>query len=110
MKIALVFVLALAPFFLFSQSSVMGKVAGADGNAMRGVTVAAKGTNAGTATDGTGAYKLSIPQNQSVEAIVFTMKGAKPYEVELPAGASDEVEIYVVLDAKKKNIRHVLIL
>ena len=43
---------------------VSGKVTSADdGSPLPGVSVTVKGTSKGTATDGSGIYKLSVPNN-----------------------------------------------
>ncbi len=61
--------------------SVGGKVTGAEGQALPGVTVAVKGTNSGTITDADGSYSLAnIPDDAT---LVFSFVGMKPQEIKV---------------------------
>jgi len=53
--------------------SISGRVMGANDNAtLPGVSILVKGTNAGTTTDGEGAFKLTVPTNA---VLVFSFVG-----------------------------------
>ncbi|HEX8425761.1 TonB-dependent receptor [Hymenobacter sp.] len=61
--------------------TVTGQVQGADGAGLPGVTVVAKGTSVGTATDGEGRYSLAVPATAST--LVFSSVGFDSKEVVL---------------------------
>lgn len=73
-------VLALASHDVLAQArTVTGRVLGSDGAGLPGVTVVAKGTSQGTATDGEGRYSLSVPAGAST--LVFSSVGFESKEV-----------------------------
>ncbi|UOG75275.1 TonB-dependent receptor [Hymenobacter tibetensis] len=61
--------------------TVTGRVLGTDGAGLPGVTVVAKGTSVGTATDGEGRYSLAVPTSAST--LVFSSVGFDSKEVAL---------------------------
>jgi len=62
----LFFLLAGASELVAQQVSVSGKVISEeDGQAMPGINIVVKGTNSGTVTDISGAYRLAVPSNLS---------------------------------------------
>jgi Ca-activated chloride channel homolog len=64
------------------QRTITGRVVSADdGTAMVGVSITVKGTSTGTATDGTGAYSLNIPDG--AQTLIFSFIGYKSQEVKV---------------------------
>lgn len=61
------------------QREIQGKVVDQDGNALYGVSVRLKGTAAGTSTDNSGNYSISVVGEQSV--LVFTYIGFAQQEI-----------------------------
>lgn len=61
------------------QTKISGKVTGATGEALPGVTVAVKGTSTGTITDNNGNFQLSLPSD--AKTLVFSFVGMKSQEV-----------------------------
>jgi TonB-linked SusC/RagA family outer membrane protein len=83
-------VLALASHDVLAQArTVTGRVLGTDGAGLPGVTVVAKGTSQGTATDGEGRYTLSVPAGAST--LVFSSVGFDSKEVAI--GSQSAVNI-----------------
>ncbi|UOQ66557.1 SusC/RagA family TonB-linked outer membrane protein [Hymenobacter volaticus] len=73
-------VVALAGHDVQAQTrTVTGQVQGTDGAGLPGVTVVAKGTSVGTATDGEGRYSLAVPASAST--LVFSSVGFDSKEV-----------------------------
>ena len=72
--------LVLASFSVFAQDvSVSGKVSGADGSGLPGVSITVKGTTKGTASDGNGNYTLNgVP---SKGTLVYSFVGAVTQEI-----------------------------
>ncbi len=72
--------LVLASFSVFAQDvSVSGKVTGADGSGLPGVSVTVKGTTKGTASDGNGNYTLNgVP---SKGTLVYSFVGTVTQEI-----------------------------
>jgi TonB-linked SusC/RagA family outer membrane protein len=64
---------------LAQETSVSGSVRDEAGNGMPGVNVVVKGTTTGTATDGSGGYRLSVSGPNAV--LVFTFIGYATQEV-----------------------------
>ncbi|CAL1519777.1 TonB-dependent receptor [Chitinophaga sp. MM2321] len=76
--------------------TITGKVTDDQGNALLGVSVSIKGTSRGTATDGKGAYSLTVPDNNAV--LVFTYVGFIKQEV--PVAGKAVVDVQLVTDSK----------
>ncbi|WP_138484377.1 TonB-dependent receptor [Dyadobacter bucti] len=72
-----------------TERNVSGTVTDAEGGALPGVTVLAKGTSAGAATDVNGKYSLSVPDGTTV--LAFTMVGYSPQEKEIGAASIIDV-------------------
>ena len=67
---------------LFAQKTVSGKVTDSkDGQGLAGVSILAKGTNAGTSTKNDGTFTLSVPDN--VNALVVSSVGYATQEVSI---------------------------
>lgn len=66
---------------LAQEKSISGTVTSSeDGSAMPGVSISVKGTSKGTSTDGTGKYKISVPQNAT---LVFSFLGFETQSVKV---------------------------
>ncbi|MBC8054931.1 MAG: TonB-dependent receptor [Sphingobacteriaceae bacterium] len=89
----------LLMFFLqgyAQQNSVSGKVIDASGEPVIGASVKVKGTSIGTASDAEGAFRLSVPENSTlqVSSIGFIL-------VETPATPNQPMVIRLVTDIKQ---------
>lgn len=79
--------------------SVSGRVMGANDNSpLPGVSILVKGTNAGTTTDGDGAFKLTVPANA---VLVFSFVGYTPKEVTV--GNQTALDVSLELDNRQLN-------
>lgn len=79
--------------------SVSGRVTGANDNAsLPGVSILVKGTNAGTTTDGNGAFKLIVPANA---VLVFSFVGYTSKEVTV--GNQTAMDVSLELDNRQLN-------
>jgi TonB-linked SusC/RagA family outer membrane protein len=75
---------------IFAQTKrITGKVTDAAGAALQGVSVRAKNSNAGAATDVSGAFALTVPQNTSI--LVFSYVGFT--EQDVPIANRAEVNV-----------------
>ncbi len=89
-KTALVFLLFLcASFTMLAQRTVTGVITEANGDALIGASVLAKGTDAGTSTDIDGSFRLEVPAGADVLVVSYT--GFETQEVAL--GASSTITI-----------------
>ncbi len=90
--------------FSFAQNRIItGKVTDArDGSPLVGVSVNVKGSKAGTTTDGSGLFRLSVPADA---VLVFSNVGFTDEQVTI--GASDMVT--VTLKVAQKNLQEVVI-
>lgn len=84
-----VFTLLLVVVTSYAQRNITGKVTGTDGEPLAGVTVMAKGTSTGTASDADGNYMLKVPAGS--EVLVFSYVGYNSQEITL--GASNQVNV-----------------
>lgn len=82
---------------------ITGKVTDDQGMALVGVTVSIKGTNKGTATDASGTYTLSVPDNNAV--LVFSFVGFLKQEIPV---AGKKV-IHVKLETDSKGLGEVVV-
>lgn len=64
--LALAILLVSCSMVFAQEHRVSGKVTGSDGSPLPGITIQVKGTNTGTATDATGNYGLSVPDNATL--------------------------------------------
>jgi len=74
---------------------VKGKVTNDKNEPLPGVSVVVKGTTIGTATDASGAYSLSVPDNAT---LVFSFIGYTPQE--RAVGAQTTIDVQLLLDTK----------
>ncbi len=80
--------LCAGPPALAQQQTITGKVTSEQGAPLAGVTIAIKGTTAGTATNGQGQYSIRVEPGQVLQ---FRFIGTAP--VERPVGAADEIDV-----------------
>ncbi len=76
----LTFILLLGQF-AFAQKTIQGTVKDNNNNPLAGVSVTVKGSSAGTTTDASGAYSISVPGDRSV--LVFSYVGFPSQEIEV---------------------------
>jgi len=88
-----VFVLALITQLSFAQKTITGKVNDANGNALRGASVTAKGTRTGTQTDANGNFSLSV--DNSVTVLVISSVGFINQEVSIDGKSSVDVSLAI---------------
>ncbi|WP_460612991.1 SusC/RagA family TonB-linked outer membrane protein [Hymenobacter seoulensis] len=85
-------VLALTGQEAWAQTqTVSGRVVGADGAALPGVTVIVKGGSQGTSTDSDGRYTLSVPTTATT--LVYSFIGYSPKEVAIGGQSSINVSL-----------------
>ncbi len=98
-------ILTLMLFFVLSsvvalaQRTVSGTVSDSNGQGMPGVNVIVKGTSAGTTSNATGAYTLSVPEESTV--LVFSFIGYATQEVD--AGTRTTVDVAMAEDIQQLN-------
>lgn len=112
MKILLIkyerLLLALLCFFTFSiafsQSiTVSGKINDDTGESLPGVNVVVKGSTAGTVTDGSGSYSITVPNAQAT--LEFSFIGFKSQEV----AVANRTSINLVMAPDAKSLDEVVI-
>ncbi len=82
---------------LFAQERVVsGSVKDESGNGMPGVNVLIKGTSTGTATDGSGQYRINVSGDQAT--VVFSFIGYLTKEVSV--GAQSTIDVQMELDVQ----------
>lgn len=80
----------------FAQRFVTGTITSKDEGVLPGVNVLLKGSRTGVATDGTGAFKISVPDDNAV--LVFSFIG---YSVqEIPVGSRSAINVELLPDVK----------
>ncbi|HEX8040470.1 MAG TPA: SusC/RagA family TonB-linked outer membrane protein [Chryseosolibacter sp.] len=95
--LALMLFFAVGSFSAYAQRTISGRVTDTGGNGMPGVNVLVKGTNAGTATDATGRYSISV--NDEASTLVFSFIGYTTQEVEI--GSRSTVDISLAEDTRQ---------
>jgi TonB-linked SusC/RagA family outer membrane protein len=102
------------PSLAFAQAkTVTGKVTGTDGAPVTGVTVQEKGSNAGTATDASGNFTLSVTKPDAsivvsslgYETQTIALNGRSNVDVTLKVAAAKELEQVVVIGYGTANKR-----
>jgi iron complex outermembrane receptor protein len=86
-----------------AQKAVSGRVTDATGNGIPSVTVSVKGTSAGTSTDTSGSFSLTVPASGTT--LVFSSVGYQGQEVVI----GDRTEIGVTLQANAGNLNEVVV-
>lgn len=82
---------------------VSGKVTGPAGEALPGVSVKIKGSNAGTSTDGSGVYSISVPDGAT---LVFSSVGFETVE----EAVSGRTEINISMKNSTQSIGEVVVI
>lgn len=80
------------------EHRVGGKVTGSDGSPLPGITVQVKGTNTGTATNATGDFELSVPDNAT---LIF--RGIGFTEQSVDAGSRTTVNVTMSSSTESLN-------
>lgn len=80
----------------YAQRFVTGTITSKDEGVLPGVNVLLKGSRTGVATDNTGSYKISIPDDKAV--LVFSFIGYSVQEV--PVGTRSSINIELLPDIK----------
>ncbi|RYZ40162.1 MAG: hypothetical protein EOP49_29735, partial [Sphingobacteriales bacterium] len=94
LKALLACVMLFLSLFSFAQDKVVsGKVTDANGAAVAGVNVVAKGSSAGTQTAGDGTFRISVPAG--VNTLTFTSIGFTPQDVDVTGKTSIDVSMAV---------------
>jgi len=96
--------LLLPAHSLWAQTRpVTGTVTGADGAALPGVTVLAKGTAVGTATNADGRYELAVPAGATT--LVFSFVGYDTRQVAI----GEKTSINVALTANTTGLDEIVV-
>src|SRR6267142_212370 len=96
-------VFGLARIALAQQRIVSGTIKDSKGTSLPGVNVIVKGTSAGTVSDASGKYNLSIPENANT--LVFSFIGYASKEVEI----GTQTSIDVAMDEDVKQLSEVVV-
>src|SRR5258705_4493077 len=88
--------------FLHAQTTVSGKVLDANGPPIQGVSVKAKGSNAGTATGIDGSFKLNV--DKKTKTLIFSSVGYQDQEV-----AISEKDLTVSMVSSDKSMSEVVV-
>ncbi len=103
-KIPLLFCLALLPCLAKAQGQVIrGTVLGDNLEALIGVSISLKGTQAGTTSDYDGRFSISVPNGGGT--LVFSYIGYLPQEIPV----SGQAELNVVLQTDHKQLSEVVV-
>lgn len=101
---------AVALFMMFINTvyaqnrTISGKVIEqADGSPIAGVSVSATGTSAGTVTDGSGRYTISVPP--AAKSLTFKFIGFTTRTLDLPAGAT----LNISLTATASDLKEIVV-
>jgi TonB-dependent starch-binding outer membrane protein SusC len=96
--------LLTAPFLCFSQQkNITGKVTDKDGVGIQGVTVAAKGSAAGTQTAADGTFSVSVPA--STTTLVFSSVGFERSEADI----TNQTTVNVTLTTSSVSLSDVVV-
>ncbi len=103
-KLLLLLLLCIAIFATAQAQThrVTGRVTGASGAPLAGVTVYLSGTNTGTQTNSIGNYTITVPANAS---LVFSSVGYTSRTIEI----GDRSEVNVQLESGQQNISEVIV-
>ena len=86
-----------------SQIKVSGKITDEAGNGISGVSVIVKGSSAGTTTDASGAYSITVPDSRAV--LVFSYTGYSSREVTV----GRQTSVNIQLSPDTKNLEDVVV-
>jgi TonB-dependent starch-binding outer membrane protein SusC len=96
--------LLLFSIYTFAQTlPVSGKIVGADGQPLSGVSIQVKGTNVATASRTDGTFQINVPSSESV--LVFSYVGFTPYE----APVNGQSSINVNMTPSANNLQDVVV-
>ncbi|HEX5554082.1 MAG TPA: TonB-dependent receptor plug domain-containing protein, partial [Chitinophagaceae bacterium] len=84
------------------QHNISGKVTGADGRPLPGITIQVKGTQTGTATDATGSYELTVPDNAT---LIFRGVGYTEQSVE----AGTRTTLNVTMNSSTQQLNELIV-
>jgi TonB-dependent starch-binding outer membrane protein SusC len=87
----------------FAQKSVSGKVSDAKGEAVPGASITVKGTTTGTISDGSGSFKINVPNSGGT--LVISSIGYKTSEVKL----SGQSTVNVTLEDDAASLEEVVV-
>ena len=88
----------LSTTIAFAQKTISGTVSDAQGQGMPGVNVIVKGTSAGTTSDATGKYNISVTEDGAT-ILVFSFIGYSTQEVD--AGTRTTVDVTLAEDVRE---------
>jgi len=95
--------LALSPAAQAQNRTVTGTVAAADdGQPIAGANVSVKGTNTGTTTDGSGSYRLAVPDGAT---LIFSFVGTLTQEI----AVGNQTVIHVRLQVDTRQLEEVVV-
>ena len=98
MSLALIFILCTTYKLLAQPSQITGTITGEKGEALAGVTVKVKGTNAGTFTDANGSFTINA---DSKDVLLISYVGYS--DIEMPVNAQQHMDIKLTLATKELN-------
>ncbi|WP_341838595.1 carboxypeptidase-like regulatory domain-containing protein [Chitinophaga pollutisoli] len=108
-KLRLLSALLICPLLLLSQVAlaqtkpVSGKISDEKGEPIPGASVQAKGTNIGTVSDATGAFKLNVPEK--TQTLVVSFIGFAPQDVSI----ANSSQVNVVLKLESSTLTDVVV-
>ncbi len=88
---------------IFAQKTVTGKIRDSNDQPVAGATIAVKGTNVGTQTDGSGNFSIAVPGGKNI--LSFSSVGYTPQEVNV---ATQSV-VSVTLQIATSNLNEVVV-
>ncbi|AQG81951.1 SusC/RagA family TonB-linked outer membrane protein [Spirosoma montaniterrae] len=86
-----------------AEITVTGKVADEQGNGLPGVSVVVKGTTQGTTTDGTGSFRIAVPNTAAT--LVFSFVGYARQEI----GVGNQTVINVTLSPDDQTLSEIVV-
>jgi TonB-linked SusC/RagA family outer membrane protein len=100
-KLALFVFSCVSFLFSWAQTEVTGRVTGAEGNPLSGITVSVKGKPGTTATDNDGRFRIQAATN---DILVFSGVGFDGQEVAVTGSTVD-----ILLQASNRNLQEVVV-
>lgn len=80
---------------LVKEKNISGTVTSSNGEPLTGVTILVKGTTIGAFTDGTGSYRMNVPDDATT--LIFSYVGYTSQEVEI--GGRSNIDVQLEVDA-----------
>lgn len=107
-KIALAFLLSLLPIFIWSQTTLQGKVLDATTEeALLGVNIVVRGTAIGTATNAAGEFTLQLPDANPV-VLALSFVGYRPYTIQVNPVQQAEL-LVITLDEDVLGLEEIVV-